>query len=561
MKKFLIYFGLFASLFVFVFRSLIFNITSHLIDWLDYPFIVWTIYQNVEKIKTLDFVNFFNSNAFYPNKLTLLFSDILLPQSLIALPFSYFTNNHILVFNLVFLITFILNYISSFLFWRQIFKKNEVAFFGALFTVFSPFVHLLLGHFQMLSFWPLFFSLYFLFKNEEKNTFKNSLFVGLFLAIQFLTSAYLAIFLLFTIVIYYSVRLLTKQVRLNDLKNIVLIIAVFLLIDGVFIKGYFDMKKTYQIKRDLGEYITYSAHISDYLFTTNIKSLIHQSPVLSKWNFFDKHKLGENASFPGFLLLILASLSLFKFSKVKKEYFLGLKLDHRGLFFFLLIISGLIFSFGPRLSFNGNYAHIPSIYSLFIEIPLFDAIRSLARWSFLFYFGLIYFSLAYLHKMVKKSKKTNFILFFILFAFFLEYIPLNIQTHAENYVDNRYSLLRNICSKDKKVLIEFPVTHLSAGKNIIEGLNYISKVQLASLYHKCNLVNGYSGYDLPSLFAHQAEISTRLGSRKLDSLQTYLMENGIDVIKFNPEKMIKEDKFSYMKIRDNFINNLFFIKK
>ncbi len=533
MKRFLIFLGTFILLFFITFRTLILNLSSDLIDWLDYPFIVWTMNQNIEKIKSLNFANFFETNAFYPNKLTLLFSDILLPQSLIALPFSYFTNNPILVFNIVFVITFVLNFIASFLFWQQIFKKDWLAFFGSLFTVFSPFTHLLIGHFQMLSFWPFFFALYFLFK-------KKPIVTGLFLAAQFLASVYLAIFLLFTIGVYYLVHLLTKQFNSSNLKDLILIIGIFILIDGIFIKGYLDAKKTYQIKRDLGEYVNYSAHLSDYLFTTNIRSAVHQSSIFRRWNSFDQHKIGENASFPGFLLAVLAALSLFSASRTKKDYIFSLKLDQTGLFFFLIMISGLIFSLGPRLSFNGTYVQIPSIYSLFIKIPFFDTIRSLARWSFIFYLGIIYFALFYLKQLNKR-----WILPFIFILFFLEYIPVNIQTHAESYIDNRYRLLRDICSKDKKVLAEFPTTHLAAGKNIIGGLNYISKVQLASVYHNCYIVNGYSGYDLPSILNLQRQIDVNIATSNIEGLAFLLGKAKVNIIKFNKNDMGKEVKKNY----------------
>ena len=159
MKKFLIFFLCFLFLFGFVFRELLFNISTHLYDWGDGPYIIWVIFQNIQKIKSLDFLHFFDTNAFYPHKMTLLFSDILLPQSLIALPFSLIIKNPIFVFNIVFFITFIFNYCGAFLLWNKLFKNTLLAFFGSLLVVFSPFFHLQLGHFQMMSYWPFFFSL------------------------------------------------------------------------------------------------------------------------------------------------------------------------------------------------------------------------------------------------------------------------------------------------------------------------------------------------------------------------------------------------------------------
>lgn len=73
MKKFLLYFLLFGLIFIFVFRNLLVNFKTDLILNGDYLFIIWQMYRNINKILKLDFANFFETNAFYPNKLTLLF--------------------------------------------------------------------------------------------------------------------------------------------------------------------------------------------------------------------------------------------------------------------------------------------------------------------------------------------------------------------------------------------------------------------------------------------------------------------------------------------------------
>ncbi|MDO8638702.1 MAG: hypothetical protein Q7R43_03940, partial [Candidatus Daviesbacteria bacterium] len=107
MNKKIIYLSYFFIMFflaLFIFRSLVFNITKNLPDWNDYPYITWTIFQNADHVKNLQFDGFFDANAFYPFKGTLLFSDLLLPQSLIVILISYFTANPVLSFNILFFI-------------------------------------------------------------------------------------------------------------------------------------------------------------------------------------------------------------------------------------------------------------------------------------------------------------------------------------------------------------------------------------------------------------------------------------------------------------------------
>lgn len=540
-KKFLLYLVLFILIFLLVFRDLILNLSTNLLDWRDYPYIIWVIFQSVTHISNLDFINFFETNAFYPHKLTLLFSDILLPQALIMIPFFSLTKNLILSFNLLFTTTFVLNFVSTYLFWKQIFKKELLSFLGSLLVIFSPFFHLELSHFQMLSYWPFFFAFYFLLKNGEKYEVKYLFLLGLFITIQFLSSIYLSVYLIFSILIFYTIQLVWQKEFKNVASKVSIIFIIFIITSGVFIKGYIDMKNTYNIKRDIKEYITYSAHLSDYIFTSQIKSLIHQSSVMQIWNKADKN-WSLHSSFPGFLIFVLSIYALFKFTQNKNSILINLELNREKTFFLTLIIAGFLFSLGPRLNFNGNYAHIPLPYSVVLKfIPMAETIRVPARWSFLFFLGFIYLSLVTLNKL-GNNPRHKFILLSVFIFFILEYLPTNIKSVKGSYINNDYQILKNICTDNKKVLLELPVTHLNAYPNIIEGLEYISKVELASTYHNCNIVNGYSGYDLPDIFILSDILSKYMEEGNTKAFIEETRKRKIDVVKFNQYYFIKEMK-------------------
>ena len=538
-KKFLFYLGSFIIILFFVFRNLILNLSTNLLDWRDYPFIIWVMSQNVTHIQNLDLIHFFETNAFYPHKLTALFTDILLPQSVMYLPIFSLSKNPILSLNLIFIMTFILNFISSYLFWKQLFKKEIVAFLGSLFLIFSPFFHMELSHYQMLSYWPFLFAFYFLFKSKAENK-KNLIIVGLLLTVQFLTSVYLSVYLIFSILIFYLTDFLYKKSK-HIFFKVFVIFFFFLLTSGVFIKGYTDMKNTYQIKRDIKEYITYSANLSDYIFTTPINSLIHKSQVMQIWNKADKN-WGEHSSFPGFLVFTLSILALFKITKDKQSPAIILELSQEKTFFLILIIVGFLFSLGPRVTFNGTYAHIPLPYSAVLKfIPFAEAARVPSRWSFLFFLGLIYFSLITLNKL--GYKPFHRVTLFLIFAIFIfEYIPINIQSVKDSYINNDYQLLKNICSREKKVLLELPVTHLNAYPNILEGLRYVTVMELSSTYHGCLIVNGYSGYDLPDNFILSDILERYIKNQQTGAFVTELRKRQIDYVKFNQYYFIQELK-------------------
>jgi len=552
LKKIFILFLIFILLFFLVFKNLIINLDKNLLSWGDYPFIIWQMNQILIKIRNLNFLNFFDSNAFYSNKLSFLFSDTLITQGLLSLVISFFTKNYILIFNIIFFITFLLNYISSFLFWQQIFKKNIISFFGALFIVFSPFFHLQLGHFQMLSFWPFFFCLYFLVKNEdEKNKYLiNLILAGIFLSIQFLSSVYLSFFLIFSIFLFYLINFfyLKNKERNIVIKNLFIIFFVFTLLCGIFVKGYLNVKKMYHIKRDIREYITYSAHLSDYFFTTTINSIIHKNIIINRWNSFDKHIIGEKTAFTGFLFLFLAVLGLFNIKKQNESLSIEFKITKERLFFFSLIIFGFIFSLGPRVSFNGNYSHIPNIYYLALKyIPFFEVIRAPARWSFLFYFGVIYFALDGFKKHFVNNK---FLILTIFFLFIFEYLPLTLKT-SSNYDYLYYkSIMKNYC-RDKKVLFFYPTTHLNVKGGIMEGLNYITSILLSSLDGDCYLFNGYSGYDLPSIKEIELNFEKFINKREFKNISSLICGKGINTVMLVKNKIV--DRNIDIKNIDKFI--------
>lgn len=549
-NSFTSHFVLFLLTLFFVFRDLLLNIRTNLIDWRDYPLMVWIMSQHTLKIQHLNFTNYFDTNTFFPHKYSLLFSDLLLPQAIISLPFLLFSNNIILVFNIVFFTTFILNFVSLYLFWRLLFKNNLIAFLGSIFILFSPFFHLSISHFQMLSFWPFFFSLYFLFSANRRLIY---LFLsGLFLTIQFLASVYLAIFLMFSITVYLLVKLQFLQNTKLVLKTLLIIVFTFLILGGVFIKGYWDVKNYYKVNRQINEYINFSAHFTDYFFTSPIKSAVHKSDLMRSLNKYDKNFGAGKGSSAGFLITILALFSLFSLAKRREKIIFSLELNSDRNFFIVLILAGFIFSLGPRLNFNGNYAHLPLPYSLILKTePLTEPIRNPARWNFLFYLGLTYFSLLTLKKLEKRRTYKYLITIFFL-IFIIEYLPLDITTSQKSYPDPEYNDFNKICTKDKKTLLEIPVTHREATDDVASGLTYISNLQLASIFHQCNLVNGYSGYDLPDNIALAKTLDDYIQNQQTTEFITELRKRKVDLVRFNVGYFRKEATSSAI----NFFNNL-----
>ena len=454
------------------------------------------------------------------------------------------------------MITFLLNYSALFLFWKNFFKDDFLSFLGSIFFIFSPFFIKQLGHFQIMSYWPMFFSLYFLTKDNFNFKVKNVFIAGIFLAIQFLASVYLAIFLCFVSGIWFLIGFSRKNVK-HTLLPFLIYFLTFFILDGFFIKGYIETKNIYKIKRPINEYILYSAHITDYLFS-DTPSLIYQSTLMKKWNSFDHHIVGEKAAFPGFLFSILFLLGFFTFIKVKNKKLIGFEFTKEKIFFLLIIIIGFVFSLGPRLNVNGVYAHIPLPSYLFLKfLPMFDTIRGSARWSFLVYFGILFFILLAIKNILNSEYK--FVIPIIFMIFIMEYLPVEIRATSEKIINSDYQKLSELCNKN--VLLEIPYTHLfGVDGGVVDGLKYISKVELASLKHNCMLVNGYSGYDLPENIAYFQTLTKSLEDSDYNFYLRQLKKRNVRYIKYNDDYVNEMDRKKYIEMFDFLVKSKKFKK-
>jgi len=94
---------------------------------------------------------FWHANIFYPEPLTLAYSEHLAAQALQILPVYAATGNLILSYNLLFLSTFVLSGLGTFLLVRDITGSARAAFVAGLFYAFAPYRVAQSTHLQVLS--------------------------------------------------------------------------------------------------------------------------------------------------------------------------------------------------------------------------------------------------------------------------------------------------------------------------------------------------------------------------------------------------------------------------
>ena len=103
---------------------------------------------------------FWDANIFYPEPLTLAYSEHLFAQAVQMLPVYALTHNIILCYNLLFLSTFVLSGLGMFLFVREVTASPNAGFVAGLIYAFAPLRVPQFAHLQVISSQWMPFALY-----------------------------------------------------------------------------------------------------------------------------------------------------------------------------------------------------------------------------------------------------------------------------------------------------------------------------------------------------------------------------------------------------------------
>jgi hypothetical protein len=94
---------------------------------------------------------FFDANIFYPARLTLAYSEHLIPQAIQIFPVYVVSRNPILCYNLIFLSTYVLSGLGMYLLVRELTGDGRAAFIAGLLFAFAPYRLPQSSHVQVLS--------------------------------------------------------------------------------------------------------------------------------------------------------------------------------------------------------------------------------------------------------------------------------------------------------------------------------------------------------------------------------------------------------------------------
>lgn len=535
-------------------KDTLFHLSDRLYDWNDAVYFIWLIQNHIHNLTSLNFSHLFDATAMYPFKFALSFGEQFFFPSLIALLISPFNQNPIFQLNLLLVANHILNFICFYVLSSLFIRNFWSRLISSFYISFSPYFFSQLGHFQMIFFWPFLLSLYFLIKDKISigKSKKNLLFAGIFLGIQFMSSIYLGIMGFTIIFLYFAVRLYFGSKPFYLSKKFLILLVIFLLTAGISIYGYMLAKNEYGGRRDIGEYIYYSAHLSDYVFLSgNQSAVLYGNGLIGRWNSFNHHNSGERAAFIGIIPLIIIFAYLFKFTRNKTSSNISIHLNEFTFFLIMVGLTGFIFSLGPRLNVNGTYLHIPLPYYLvFKEIPFIDVLRALARWSFLVALAtaiLVGLGLDKLFENLTKkiSQRSGFLIgFFVFGLFIIEFYPKPLPVTSKIWWDKSYEYMNNNLCTNKPAILEYPFIYRNSDGNIIKDLQYKMVILLASTKHSCKILSGFSGYEPPEYI----KIKEQLDNNGIDINDINLLRKlGFTYIKLNKFALFNEESVSLPK--------------
>ncbi len=103
----------------------------------DYRFNNFVIFWGAHALTT-DPLNLHHTNMFYPERYTFAYSDILLSHSVLMLPVILLTNNQVLTYNLLLLLSMSIGGLGFYLLCRELTGNRVAALAGALIFIFNP---------------------------------------------------------------------------------------------------------------------------------------------------------------------------------------------------------------------------------------------------------------------------------------------------------------------------------------------------------------------------------------------------------------------------------------
>lgn len=358
---------------------------------------IW-IMQWISHQLSVDPIHLFDANMFYPNKRTLAFSEILLPNALLSGVITFLSRNPILAYNLVFFLMIVCSALAMFYFTRYFTKSDIAAFIAGIIFAF-PLTNM--GLLQLKSTFGIPLTFLFFFKYFQKCERRSLFFFCLFFVLQFLSCVYYGFYLLvcFGILSPFLIYGFRKDLSWRFFVwGLIGIFAIGIVISPIMYQ-YYQASRDYNIKR-VSEDVS-GADLKDFAFLSLYKIIPKKMKSLK--SLFKPHKRKTHL---GIIAIAIGIIGWLSFAKRRKKRIESRNFPRRVSPRIFRVIKFTYLSLLAFVSVTLIIYHISGAKSLFF---LFD---TMTENNYIFYFRLaaIGFSLCLLYRYVLLMKDETQIL-------------------------------------------------------------------------------------------------------------------------------------------------------
>ena len=210
---------------------------------------------------------FWSANIFHPEPFTLAYSEHLIGQAIQILPVYALTGNIILSYNLLFLSTFVLSGLGTYLFVREVTGSARAGLVAGLIYAFAPYRVPQFAHVQVLSSQWMPFALYGFRRFFETRHIGPLAGAGAALVAQNLSNGYFMLFFSPIAAVYVMFEIATRRLWRDTRvwSALAATAAAVVLLTLPFFLPYLELRRLGFPARPLAEIVTYSADVFSYL--------------------------------------------------------------------------------------------------------------------------------------------------------------------------------------------------------------------------------------------------------------------------------------------------------
>lgn len=215
----------------------------------------------------MSFADAWNGNIFHPAPLTLTYSEHLLPQALQGLPAYLATGNIVLAYNLVFLGTYVLSGLGTFLLVRELTGSARAGFVAGLFYAFLPYRLGQFPHIQTISSQWMPFALWGLRRYFDTGRWRALAGAVVAFVVQGLSTGYYLFFFapVFGAYALWEIAVRRRWLDWRTWAALAVAAAASLALTLPFLLPYARARDTLGFTRPFGEVLSFSADLYAYL--------------------------------------------------------------------------------------------------------------------------------------------------------------------------------------------------------------------------------------------------------------------------------------------------------